>query len=82
MAKAVLGASTPAALSAVHRPRTSSILAVLAFFFLAVVGALAVDWTEGAAMVFGELVGIAAPLALIGLAGLIIHRLCNRTTDH
>jgi nitrate reductase gamma subunit len=43
---------------------------------------LGVDWTEGAAMVFGELMGIVAPLALIGLAGLIIYRICNRTADH
>lgn len=82
MAKAVLGGSSPSALSGAHRPRTSTILAVMAFVFLAVVGALGVDWTAGAAMVFGELIGIAAPLALIGLAALIIYRLCHRTADH
>ena len=82
MAKAVLSSSTPAALPISHRPRTSTVLAVLAFGFLAVVSALGVDWTEGAAMVFGELIGIVAPLALIALACLIIYRICNRTADH
>ena len=82
MAKAVLTTSTPAALPVSHRPRTSTILAVLAFGFLALVGVLGVDWTAGAAMVFGELIGIAAPLALVGLACLIIYRICNRTSDH
>jgi len=82
VAKAVLTTSTPAALPVSHRPRTSTILAVLAFGFLALVGVLGVDWTAGAAMVFGELIGIAAPLALVGLACLIIYRICNRTADH
>lgn len=81
MAKAVLSSSTPAALPVAQRPRTSSILAVLAFGFLALVSTLGVDWTAGPAMVFGELMGIAAPLALIGLAGLIIYRICQRAAD-
>jgi hypothetical protein len=82
MAKAVLSTSTPAALPASQRPRTSTILAVLAFGFLALVGTLGVDWTEGPAMVFGELMGIIAPLALIGLACLIIYRICSRPAAH
>jgi hypothetical protein len=78
MAKAVLSSFTPAVARPSQRPRTSTILAVLAFGFLALVGALGVDWREGPAMVFGELMGILAPLALVGLACLIIHRICNR----
>jgi hypothetical protein len=81
MAKAVLSSSTPAVLPVSQRPRTSTILAVLAFGFLALVGALGVDWAEGPAMVFGELMGILAPLALIGLACLIIYRICRRAAD-
>ncbi|HVY33340.1 MAG TPA: hypothetical protein VG960_02855 [Caulobacteraceae bacterium] len=77
MAKAVLSSSTP--VQTLHRPRTSTALAVLAFTFLAVVGALGIDWREGPAMVFGEVMGIAAPVALIALAGLIIYRICNRS---
>ncbi len=79
MAKAVLSSSTSAVRPS-QRPRTSTILAVLAFGFLALVGALGVDWGEGPAMVFGELIGILAPLALVGLAVLIIYRICNRPT--
>ena len=82
MAKAVLNSTAPASLPVSQRPRTSTILAVMAFGFLAMVGALGVDWAEGPAMVFGELMGIAAPLALIGLACLIIYRICNRTAGH
>ena len=32
------------------------------------VGALNLDWTEGPAMAFGQLAGMVAPLAAIGLA--------------
>jgi hypothetical protein len=78
MAKAVLGSSTPAAVRSSERPRTSTILAVLVFCFLALVGVVGVDWGEGPAMVFGELMGIVAPLALVGLACLIIYRICHR----
>ncbi len=77
MAKAV-SSSTTAPAHALRRPRTSTVLAVLAFGFLALVGALGVDWREGAAMVFGEIMGIVAPVALVALAGLIIYRICNR----
>jgi hypothetical protein len=52
----------------------------LAFVFLAMVGALGVDWAEGPAMILGEVVGILAPVALIGLAGLIIYRICQRAS--
>jgi hypothetical protein len=76
MAKAV-SSPTTASVQAVRRPRTST---VLAFGFLALVSALGVDWREGPAMVFGEIMGIAAPVALVALAGLIIHRICNRPT--
>jgi hypothetical protein len=80
MAKAVPTAS-PAAPAAVARPRAAAILAGLAFVFLAVISALGVDWTEGPAMVLGEVAGIAVPVVLIGLAGVIIYRLCQRASD-
>ncbi len=79
MAKAVLSSPTSHSGQALHRPRTSTVLAVLAFAFLAVVGDLGVDWREGPAMVFGEVMGIAAPVALIALAGLIIYRIGIRS---
>ena len=81
MAKAIVTppvSRTPAPAS--HRPRISSILAVIAFAFLAVVGAIGVDWGEGPAMVFGELIGILAPIALIGLAALLIYRIYKRAS--
>ena len=79
MAKAVLSSAPVASRPAQQRPRTSSILAVLAFVFLAAVGALGVDWGEGPAMILGELIGIVAPLALIALAGVIIYRIYKRS---
>ncbi|HUO21084.1 MAG TPA: hypothetical protein VMU59_01025 [Caulobacteraceae bacterium] len=82
MAKAVPTTTRPVATAAgVYRPRTSSILAGMAFLFLAIVGAVGVDWAEGPAMVLGEVAGIVAPVVLIGLAGLIIYRICQRASD-
>ena len=82
MAKAIVTppVSRTAAAPASHRPRISSVLAVIAFGFLAIVGAIGVDWTDGPAMVFGELMGILAPIALIGLAALIIYRIYKRAS--
>ena len=77
MAKAIV--TPPVSASVTNgRPRISSVLAVIAFAFLAIVGALGVGWGDGPAMVFGELMGIVAPVAMIGLAGLIIYRICKR----
>ena len=77
MAKAIV--TPPVSASATpRRPRISSVLAVIAFAFLALVGAIGVNWGDGPAMVFGELIGILAPMAMIGLAGLLIYRLCKR----
>jgi hypothetical protein len=81
MAKAVSTTGPQTATAAIWRPRTSSILAGLAFLFLATVGALGVDWAAGPAMILGEIAGIAAPIALIGLAGLIIYRISRRASD-
>ena len=78
MAKAILTSSANVAPSTAGRPRTSSILAGLAFVFLSAVGVLGVDWAEGPAMVVGELIGILAPVAFFALAGLIIYRLYRR----
>lgn len=83
MAKAILGPPARAALSAPpHRLRTSTILAVLAFGFLALAGALGVDWGEGPAMVFGEVMGFFAPLAFVALAALIIYRIWKRAAHN
>jgi hypothetical protein len=79
MAKAVLSSPVPTALPASsHRLRTSAILAILAFGFLTLAGALGVDWGEGPAVVFGELIGFVAPLAFTVLAALIIYRIWKR----
>ena len=81
MAKAVPTSGPVASGAAVGRPRTSTILAGLAFVFLAIVGSVGVDWAEGPAMILGEVVGLVAPVALIGLAGLIIYRIHQRASD-
>ena len=59
------------------RTRTALACGVVATGIVALT-ALNLDWSEGLAMAFGELIGVVAPLALLGLGVWAIAALVGR----
>ena len=66
-----------AARSSLHLGPASIVLGLLAIMFAA--GLLSLDWSEGPAMAFGELAGLFAPVALIGLLVWGVYVACKQS---
>ncbi len=64
------------------RLRIAAILALIILGFIAAVMMVGMDWSEGPAMVLGELLGMLAPLMVVGAAILILSALWRRPHSH
>ena len=80
MAKVVVGPSGPALPALSSRSRILGVLACTALAFLVLAAVLGVDWSEGPAMLLGELMGLVAPLAIVAVAALILYQAFRRAT--